>query len=282
MRLSEKCARFLTVPRPMLLSVAIEETERGLARLTREQFQCLDMFEDNNRVLVVGSAGTGKTVLAIEQVRRAFARGEKVGYFCFNSALAFWARAQLQPIMTGGSYVGTLRAFVVSRSGQSASKVDSGYFEKELPRTLVDGNQLQDISYDRIIVDEAQDLITKEYLAVLDCVVKAGLDRGKWSFFGDFASQAIYQRGLSEDQLIALLDDYSTYAKAKLTINCRNTKSIGMQTMLVAGHESCFPEEAIEGESVTYDLWHAEGKEGQKLINLISSLSKQGFTTGIS
>src|SRR5699024_6837366 len=62
--------------RPMLLSVAIEETERGLARLTREQFQCLDMFEDNNRVLVVGSAGTGKTVLAIEQVRRAFARGE--------------------------------------------------------------------------------------------------------------------------------------------------------------------------------------------------------------
>ena len=266
--------------RPMLLSVAIEETERELAHLTREQFRCLDMFEDNSRVLVIGSAGTGKTVLAIEQARRAFARGEKVGYFCFNSALASWTRGQLQHIMTDGSYVGTLHAFMVSRSGQSASRVDSSYFEKELPRTLVDGNQLQDVSYDRIIADETQDLITEEYLAVLDCVVKAGLDRGKWSLFGDFARQAIYQRGMSEDQLIALLDGCSTYAKARLTINCRNTKSIGMQTMLVTGHESRFPEEAIDGEPVTYDLWHSEEEEGQKLVNLISSLLKQGVRRG--
>lgn len=266
--------------RPMLLSVAMEETERELAHLTREQFRCLDMFEDNSRVLVIGSAGTGKTVLAIEQARRAFARGEKVGYFCFNSALASWARVQLRPIMTDGSYVGTLHAFMVSKSGQNTGKVDSSYFEKELPRTLVDGNQLQDVSYDRIIVDEAQDLIAEEYLAVLDCVVKAGLDRGKWSLFGDFARQAIYQRGMSEDQLIALLDDCSTYAKARLTINCRNTKSIGMQTMLVTGHESRFPEEAIDGEPVTYDLWHTEEEEAQKLVNLISSLSKQGVHHG--
>lgn len=262
--------------RPMLLSVAIEETERELAHLTREQFRCLDMFEDNKRVLVIGSAGTGKTVLAIEQARRSFARGEKVGYFCFNSALAAWAKTQLQPLMTDGSFVGTFHAFMVSNSGQSVGETDSGYFEKELPHTLINGDRLRDVFYDRIIVDEAQDLITKEYLAVIDCMIKAGLDRGKWSFFGDFARQAIYQRGLSEGQIIAPLDDCSTYAKARLTINCRNTKSIGMQTMLITGHESRFPEEAIDGEPVTYDLWHSEAEEGQKLVNLIASLSKQG------
>ena len=165
---------------------------------------------------------------------------------------------------------------MVSNCDQSTSEVDSDYFEKELPHALVNGGWLRDVSYDRIIVDEAQDLITEEYLAVFDCVIKAGLDRGKWSFFGDFARQAIYQRGLSEGQLIAPLDGYSTYAKARLTINCRNTKSIGMQTMLITGHESRFPEEAIDGEPVTYDLWHTEVEEGQKLLNLIANLSRQG------
>ena len=46
--------------------------------------------------------------------------------------------------------------------------------------------------------------------------------------------------------------------------------------MLITGHESRFPEEAIDGEPVTYDLWHTETEEGQKLVNLITSLSKQG------
>jgi len=262
--------------RPMLLSVTVEETERRLACLTQEQFRCLDMFEDNKRVLVTGSAGTGKTVLAIEQARRYFAQGGRIGYFCFNSTLASWTKEQLRSQMTDGSYIGTFHAFMTSKGKRGGGDYNNAYFTKDLPLALVDGDRLRGVSFDRIIVDEAQDLITAEYLAVLDCVLKAGLGRGKWCFFGDFARQAIYLRGSSKDQILALLDAYSTYAKASLTFNCRNTKSIGMQTKLITGLVGRFPTDAASGEPVTFSLWHDEEEEGRLLAELLTNLIKQG------
>lgn len=263
--------------RPMLLAASVDETESKLARLTHEQFRCLDMFEDNKRVLVTGSAGTGKTLLAFEKARRAFAQGERVGYFCFNSLLASWSKEQLCPWMTDGSYVGTFHAFMISKDKRGKGGFENDYFSNVLPQILVDEGLLRDVSFDRIIVDEVQDLITDEYLAVFDCILKDGLDRGGWSFFGDFARQAIYQRGSSKGKILALLDGYSTYAKASLIFNCRNTKSIGTQTQLITGLEGRFPTDAVVGEPVTFKQWHSEEDEERLLVQVLTDLLGQGI-----
>lgn len=263
--------------RPMLLAASVDETERNLARLTHEQFRCLDMFEDNKRVLVTGSAGTGKTLLAFEQARRAFVQGERVGFFCFNSPLASWSKERLCPLMTNSSYVGTFHAFMTSKDECSGRSFGNDYFSNALPRALISEGLLKDTSFDRIIIDEAQDLITNEYLAVFDCILKGGLDRGKWSFFGDFARQAIYQHGSSKEQILALLDSYSTYAKANLTLNCRNTKNIGTQTRLITGLEGCFPTDAVFGEPVSFKQWRSEEDEEQLLVQVLTNLLEQGI-----
>ena len=45
--------------------------------LTKEQYRCLDQLDDNPRCLIKGPAGSGKTLLAIEEVKKAVANGER-------------------------------------------------------------------------------------------------------------------------------------------------------------------------------------------------------------
>ena len=54
----------------------------------------LSLF-DNPRVIVRGSAGTGKTLLAVEEAKRAAAQGSRVLYCCFNKGLAEYVRRVL-------------------------------------------------------------------------------------------------------------------------------------------------------------------------------------------
>jgi hypothetical protein len=56
--------------------------------LTQEQYHVLDGLSENDRVLVRGGAGTGKTLLAIEEARRQARGGRRVVLFCFNRQLA--------------------------------------------------------------------------------------------------------------------------------------------------------------------------------------------------
>jgi hypothetical protein len=69
---------------PSLRSI-IDQTERELLMLTDEQYSVLEALENNPRLLISGMAGTGKTLLAIEQCRRMYWSGKKVLYLCYNN-----------------------------------------------------------------------------------------------------------------------------------------------------------------------------------------------------
>ena len=47
----------------------IDETEKDIFELTQEQLECLDDIELNPQMLVFGAAGTGKTLIAIEDAK---------------------------------------------------------------------------------------------------------------------------------------------------------------------------------------------------------------------
>ena len=72
------------------MSVQLRNASDALIALTNEQYRCLDQLDDNPRCLIQGPAGTGKTLLALEEVKKSAARGEKVALFCFNANLADW------------------------------------------------------------------------------------------------------------------------------------------------------------------------------------------------
>ena len=83
------------IPRPRLGDrVRLDEQER--IQLDEKQLELLDTIGENDRVLVQGGAGTGKTILARESARRQAAAGQKVLMLCFTDALAEWLRSQTQ------------------------------------------------------------------------------------------------------------------------------------------------------------------------------------------
>ena len=87
------------------------ERENHANRLTREQGALLDAFAENQRIEVIGGAGTGKTWMAFEQVRRWSREGRRVALLSFGRGLAETFKLQAdalkynqRPTFTGTSH----------------------------------------------------------------------------------------------------------------------------------------------------------------------------------
>ena len=146
------------------LRVQYNYAEEEMVRLTANQYKCIDQLEDNPRCLIKGSAGTGKTLLAIEEVKKYVSRGEKVALLCYNSLLANWLQyyfsrqsEALHPV-----YVGTLHGYLMKIVQQKHIRVafpDSvekmnQFFAKELPAIVSDVFKSEGGVFDRVIIDD--------------------------------------------------------------------------------------------------------------------------------
>jgi hypothetical protein len=212
----------------------IETLEERIIHYTEEQFEALDLLEDNARVIFKGPAGTGKTFLALEAAKRAAADNKKTLLISFNSLLGEWLRAAVDTFSTRPGMIDckTYHSLLLKISGARLKNNDPEFWKTKLPNLAIDkllnGSDLSQ-SYDVIIVDEAQDLMREDYLDVLDLILIGGLSGGNWAFFGDFEKQAIY----SDDPIIEgmrsldLLSARSPiHAKFTLRNNCRNALPI--------------------------------------------------------
>lgn len=269
-----------TVP----MSAQLRNASDALIALTKEQYRCLDQLDDNPRCLIQGPAGTGKTLLAIEEVKKSVARGEKVALFCFNANLADWISSYFEnmPEAVRPKYIGTFHKYMtqVSRKAgllpiypQDSDKLQQ-YYQSDLPKAatiaLLDGGEL----YDKIVVDEAQDLIRGSYLEVMSTCLERGLSRGRWTMFGDFSMQAIYADGMSGAGMIEELEEQTAFIRFKLTINCRNTKPICREIETVTGFKA--PHNLwtkVDGPPVQYITWSTMENQCKKLQALLKQLA---------
>jgi DNA replication protein DnaC len=191
-----------------------------LGHFISEQFECLDNLEDNQRTLTTGPAGTGKTLLAIEKLRRISDTKSKSVLVCFNRNLAN-ALSERNP---------SLEITTISSLISAAIKNNGGHIEKgTLPTHEIDGPSKFNLKaeYQNIIIDEAQDVFTSRYLPWIDALLLGGLRNGSWHAFGDFKTQKLYNTFENED----LIKDYSeNFARGTLKVNCRNLEVIGKLT----------------------------------------------------
>jgi hypothetical protein len=265
------------------ISTQLRYTEESLIDLTKEQYRCLDQLDDNQRCLIYGAAGTGKTILAIEETKKAVAKGEKVALFCFNNNLGDWLRhcfsdmpKSLQP-----SYVGTFHKYMINVIREQGVYIRFPRDEEQLPEfysedvpvaariALRDRTNL----FDKIIIDEAQDLILPQYLEIMDLCLKKGFERGRWTMFGDFTMQAIYSGGRTGEELKQVLEDRTAFIRFKLTINCRNTKPICEEIQTVTGFHA--PNELwtkVDGPPVNYITYSNADEQRERLQALLVSL----------
>ena len=248
------------------MSVRIERAEEKLLRLTEEQYDRLDELEDNPRCLFEGAAGTGKTLLAVEFARRRARAGDRVLLVCFNRLLGAWLQGQLRDssVMVGTWHDVLRQAIRDSRVGQEflARERELAEGDAEAQRTLY-GEVYPDYAetallereeppFDVLVMDEAQDLLGPGKLPLLDLMIRGGLGGGRWSMFGDFTRQSLYNRNRSggSDHPVADLATYGRqgseggsqgglqFVKAGLKRNCRNTRNIAEHTAVIAGFET--------------------------------------------
>lgn len=245
-------------------STLIYESERRLIELTNEQYAIIDLLEGNLRCLFEGAAGTGKTLLALEFAKRCARRGQKVLLVCFNRLLADWFQRELSEssylgLITAGSFYRCLRDEIVSSPFgeeflEAEKSVDSDeLFDNVYPLYGQLALESCERKFDVLVMDEAQDLLQRPILEVLDLWLSGGTRGGRWAFFGDFHRQAIYGAGTMIDIPNVIDRACPMYAKARLNQNCRNTKRIGEETALLSGFESApYKMGQVEGLPVDY------------------------------
>ena len=270
------------------LSVQIQNTNEALIALTNEQYRCLDQLDDNPRCLIRGAAGTGKTLLALQEAMRFTAQGDRVALFCYNNNLADW----MSSFFTGekGSvcpaYVGSFHKFMrkVAEDAGMLPPYPSGedkvqtYFQKTLPEAAALALLEAGDMFDAIIIDEAQDLIQESYLDVLSCCLRKGLERGRWTMFGDFSMQAIYSDQAKPEQMIEMLEERTSFIRFRLTKNCRNTKQICREIETVTGFNANDDKwTTVDGPPVQYLTWNTMEKQREKLESVLLKLEGGGI-----
>lgn len=267
----------------------IEETELQLLHLTEEQYSTLDTLADNERCLVEGAAGTGKTMLALEYARRCAMSGRRTLLICFNRLLGDWLERQAlesgySQNLIAGRFFKLLRDVIVRSSlatefqeqelrGQSAELYTNTY--ADCGKLAVEE---QNQPFDVIVMDEAQDLLNPGVVEVLNAWLKGGLAAGCWAVFGDFHRQAIFGSATG-DQLKALIKDAAPhFARGRLTLNCRNTRNIGEETALLSGFESPpYRMGQIAGLPVDYHYYRTAEAQKTALTAVLKQLLKDGI-----
>lgn len=269
-------------------SVSLSRTESRLLGLTEEQYERLDNLEDNARCLFEGAAGTGKTLLALEYARRADRDGSKVLLVCFNRLLGNWLQELTEGTgITAGTWHETLKRLIVASSAgeeflgherKAAEGDDLGTLFNELyPFYGEIALEEMDAPFDVLVVDEAQDLVDITTLDLLTLAVRGGLAGGRWGIFGDFTRQALYST--SSEPIEDLSRYVEHFVRARLTVNCRNTRKIAGETAIIGGFIS--PPYRL-GQEAGMPVEHRYWKTESGLLRSITATVRRLVADGVS
>ena len=248
-----------------------------LLRLTEQQERAFRLPQNNDRVLVDGAGGTGKTILALGLARRCANAGDRVLFLCHSYNLCTWLRSQDLPNnVTVGVYVDTPFDVFFEEQSPSHDKLSlmldgidqefddvagNIFASDEYPPDLTARlNQyeaaLEDWAkevatefhnsgrtppFDYLIIDEAQRCSAKFLLDLVNSALVGGLINGRWTMLGDFSNQA-FGVGLSGMRDISeeLPRWYPgiNWSRDRLTINCRNSQPIAAALSHLATQDS--------------------------------------------
>lgn len=259
----------------------ISDNQKQIEEFTQEQFKVLDFTDFNDRCLIEGQAGTGKTIIALELARRRIKDGKKVGFFCFNQMLGEKLNKSLRKVFNYENefYAGTLHKYLLNQvSTEDTLNFDDEFYSEKLPIEYLIQNESisEEDKFDEIIMDEAQDLIIENYLQVFDWMLKGGIRNGKWTMFGDFTNQAIYINNPIAAK--KSLSEYAFFSNVPpLKLNCRNTKRISKHNTLVTGVELPeFSTFTLPGNSIDVQC-PASNKQQDLVENHIRKLIDSGI-----
>lgn len=251
--------------RPALDGI-LRNTTDELVRMTEQQIQIINGLSANPRILVNGTAGTGKTYLAVAEAARLADEGARVLLTCYSKRLAHHLETLtvLHPLVEV-AHIHGLMARIVKEAGleyRLPPAEPQDLFAVHYPELCLEAllTEEQPARYDAVVVDEAQDLLTEANTDVLDALLEGGWIRGTWRLFYD-PNQDVFS-GTAPGGMRRILDAQPTMYR--LTTNCRNTTPIAMSTSMLTGVE-CDHTMTVDGPEVNVQ-WYRDRAHQTRLL----------------
>jgi hypothetical protein len=190
----------------------LDDDERAINTLTPQQFHILDAAGHLNRVAVGGGAGTGKTIVAIEDAIRLAQSGKKTAFLCVSGNLARHVAKKFAEAIAEVS-VFDLQQLCAHVSGSNAP---SGNPEAVIEQILNSAKSENAPRFDAIVVDEAQDFRSHWWIAI-DALLTDPQSSMLHAYYD--VNQSVYGDLASELKGFQIISVY-------LNQNLRNTKNI--------------------------------------------------------
>ncbi len=196
------------------LKDTINDANQSFIELTNQQIRIFRGLSRNIRAAVIGGAGSGKTILAIEKARNLSEQGFDTIFLCYNKLL----KEHLQRILKGTSVrVETYHSLVVSEAKEAnidlPDHLDESWFEHDAPEILLEALTENKSAISALIIDEAQDF-SELWIDSLSIMLRE--DTSPFYLFLD-SHQDLYRRGSRIPEGLPCFE---------LTLNCRNSTEI--------------------------------------------------------
>ncbi|AOS96530.1 Nuclease-related domain protein [Microbulbifer aggregans] len=200
------------------IGAAIAEADVEFTALEPAQYQILDTIAEIPRALVRGGAGTGKTVVAVEEAIRSAMRGRKTLLTCHSRPLAKNLERKLnnvQNLTVVGFHSLCGRMARLADIHMPTDPREQELYESILPNALYEAMESRpSLKWDTIIIDEGQDFLIDWWIAIDACLKSDGSLR----VFMD-SNQKVYEHaggGVHDLSVVPV----------RLSRNLRNTKKI--------------------------------------------------------
>lgn len=253
-----------------------------LVQITLDQRATMVGLLGNDRVLVQGTAGSGKTLLALEFGLTLKRRGESALLLCYNHHLASWLQEQAAADERytrgpGRLEIATFHGVALSLARRAGVEFDvpernaQAFWDDEVPLILEQALEVlrergSARSFDAVIVDEAQDF-SPDWWVTVESLTKLGR-RGRLYAFLD-----LHQSLRGEARLPPV--EFST--QFKLNTNCRNTKSIARGAAALCGADVVLLPGSPEGEPPAVRHPKAREAAGGLALAEVRALLAQGL-----
>jgi hypothetical protein len=262
--------------RPDVRQEVIRREEQAASILRVQQKPVLRLSELNDRLIVSGGAGTGKTLIAMEIARRAAERGRRVALLCFNQLVGEWMRQQIAktgPIPPNLVIGRAIRVMAEMTNVAISEAPTPTFWEIDLPQQFEDRLTDPDLeataAFDYLVLDEAQDLLARPRLwHCLMQFLRGGVDNGAFALLGDFDHQVLKDREPMR-MALAAIEVSARPVRWHLSENCRNYRIVGETALRLGGVSasvySCYLR--VGGGLQNYDISFYENSD-QQLMQL--------------
>lgn len=254
-----------TISASPTLSSASGDAEANLIVFTAEQIEAFSRLRAQRGGLIIGGAGTGKTVLAVARAQQLAKDGFRTLLVCYNELLGLELseRVGQTPELTAGTFHSLCLREANRARISISSPHDQAWWEDEAPSLLIDACSRNETIYDAIVVDEGQDF-SPIWLDALRCVTH-GVEEAPFFVFAD-PRQDLWRRGWDLDA------DYPFVWQ--LTRNMRNTLPIAKRVAAILGGDE--QGRGIPGPDPIWKSSDGPAKE-RDVISAVEDLLEEGF-----